>query len=215
MTLVENLYGQVLTRSKVERAVIAHVQAWLPAYLSETQRQEETYPDGSPLGVTDLQLPRAWRATNGPVEKWPEDQLPAVVFGSSGLSAPPAMDGRRVYTASWAFALSAVVSGNDYDSTEWLAGIYVAALRLLMVQQPLVAGLEVESLKWEGESYDPLPFEAGRSLAAGTCAFTLEIRDVANASGGPVAPPDDPGVDPGPWSEVDEVELDIERSPIG
>jgi hypothetical protein len=221
-----NLYGPMLTRSRIHRAVIAHVKLWIPHYLAEVQRQEGVRADGvTALGPTDLPLPKSWRPTPGEVRKWPEDQLPAVIFGSPGLgSGGTRKDGEGAYSGAWIISLSAVVGGRDLDTTEWLAGMYTAALRLLMVQQPRVQGLDVQGARWEDEGYDPLPADAGRSLAAGTCTFTLELGGLANAAYGPAAPtddpttypqpPGDPGDDPGPFPTVEEFELDIERSPL-
>jgi hypothetical protein len=219
-----NLYGPVLTLPRIERAVISHVRAWLPAYLSEVQRQEQVQADGvTPLAPNALELPRSWRPTSGPVEKWPEDQLPAVIFGSPGLGdGGTRKDGEGDYSGSWVISLSAVVAGRDYDTVRWATGIYTAALRLLLVQQPRIEGLDVQGARWQDEGYDPLPFEQSRTLMAGTTVFTLELGGLANAAYGPAAPTDDPGAypqppsdpaaDPGPFPTVQTTELDIERS---
>lgn len=211
-----NQIGPHLTLSRVKRATLAHVQAWLPTYLRDVERAEGVRADGAtPLVPGSLPLPRSWRVTDGPVHKWPEDQLPAVIFGSPGLDdSGPRRRGDGEHSGRWVVSLTAVVAGRDADVTDWLVGLYTAALRLLMVQQPLVAGLDMEGVTWQDEAYDDLPAQRTRSLKAGTCTFTMQLGGLASSAFGPVAPLPDPTTDPGPYPTVQDTGMTVERRPL-
>lgn len=209
-----NVFGPILALPTIERLTMAHVRGWLPDYLRDVEAGVAFEPDGvTPLAPGSLPLPRSWRPTSGAVDKWPADQLPAVIFGSPGLGDPPA---RRAegYEGGFVVTLSAVASGNDEASTRWLVGIYVAALRALLAQQSDVEGLPVEGLALEDEGYDDLPFSRSGSLMVGTVAFTMTLRDLVDPTTGPAAPSGDPAIDPGPWPEAETTELILERRPV-
>lgn len=208
-----NVLGPSLSLGRLERAVMAHVRLWLPTYLREAERAEGVQADGvTPLQPGSVPLPRSFRPTDGRVDKWPEDQLPALIFGSPGLAnGGLRRDGRGEYRGTWVVQLTAVASGRDDTTTRWLAGIYCVALRLLLVQQPKVAGLDVDGIAYEDEAYDRLPFSRGRSLMAGSVSFTLGAGAVASARGGVSAPLPSPTTDPGPPPEVTETDVTIER----
>lgn len=210
-----NVFGQALSLPTIERALMAHVRRWFPDYLRDAERAEGFRADGvTPLEVGTLQLPRSWRPADQ-VDKWAEDQLPAVIFGSPGLSdAGPRRDGSGKHEGPWVFSLTTVVSGRDDQATRWLCGIYTVALRLLFLQQPMIAGLPVESCKYADEAYDPLPFRRQRSLMGGTVVFELVLSGLGDASGGPLEPAADPIPDPGPWPEVENTALDLDRSAL-
>ena len=216
----QNVFGPVWTLGAIKRPLITHLRLWLPDYLREVERAEGMRPDGRggwvehEAGTVDL--PKSWRRTNGDVRKWPEDQLPAVLIGLPGLTADGVrIDGRHHVHETHVLALSAMVGGRDYEATEWLSGVYVAALELLMIQQPNVAGLPIERLTYADKAHDVLPdSERSRTLVAGTATFTFELRDVADASAGPIEPSEDPVPDPGAFPEVEDTEIEIERSAI-
>jgi hypothetical protein len=207
----DNVFGPFLTLSDVEDAVLAHVRAWIPDYLREVERHLVTRPSGQTLVPGTLPLPKSYERASQ-VDKWPESQLPAVVFSSPGLAdGGLRRDGAGTYEGTWVVALHSVVAGNDDRSTRWLAGAYTAALRLLMTQQAMVEGLDVEAVEYADEAYDQIPHVRARSLMAGTATFELTVRDLASASAGPSAPSGEPATDPGPWPEVEETELIVEK----
>ena len=218
-----DLLGTSLSLPTLERRLTAHCRKWMPQYLRAAEREEEVGPDGGALVVGSLPLPRTWRATSGPVDKWPEDQLPAVIFGSPGLAeGGPRRDGRGLYAGTWAFGFTAVTSGRDDVATRWLCGVYAVALRLMFVQQPAVEGLDVQSCEYQDEGYDPLPFRRTGSLMAGTVTFTIGVGGLASArhglpaptDGGLPVPPADPTADPGPVPTVQTTHHQIERTPV-
>lgn len=210
-----NVFGAALSLPTIERGVMAHVRGWFPDYLRDAERREGVRADGvTALAPGDLPLPRSWRPA-AEVDKWAEDQLPAVIFGSPGLSdSGPRRDGYGKHEGPWVFSLTVVASGRDDQTTRWLCGVYTAALRLLFLQQPAVEGLPVESCTYADEAYDRLPFRRGRSLMAGTVVFELVLRDLGDASAGPLSPAENPIPDPGPWPDVENTALDLDRSAL-
>lgn len=209
---VENLFGPVLTLGRVERSVMAHVRLWVPTYLPEVERSEGVRADGvTPLEPGSLPLPKSYRPADR-LDKWPADQLPALIFGSPGLGDDgPRRRGDGAISGGWVFSLTAVASGRDDETTRWLCGIYTATLRLLFAQQPLIAGLDVESCAYEDEAYDGLPFSRSGSLMAGTVTFTLGLGGLASSAHGPAEPLADPLPDPGPWPTVQDTSLTVEK----
>jgi hypothetical protein len=211
-----NVYGVALSRGRIQRATTAHVRRGVPDYWRVAARQEGVQADGATaLEVGTLQLPRSWRRTQGELDRWPEDQLPALIFGSPGLSDEGVRrDGEGKHEGTWVFSWTAVVSGRDDDVTGWLVGIYTLALRLLFLQQPLIEGLPVTKCSYADEAYDGLPFRRSRSLMAGTVVFELGLKDLGSARGGPVDPAENPIPDPGPWPVVENTGLDLDRSAL-
>jgi hypothetical protein len=86
-------FGPLVAASDMEDAVLAQLQAWLPDYLAEVERTHG-------LQVGSLPQPRSW-VLSSEVERFPEEQLPAVMLASPGLTDPPLADGTGVYTARW------------------------------------------------------------------------------------------------------------------
>lgn len=210
---VANLLRGSLSLATVERCVMAHTRLWLPTYLRDAERAEGVMPDGvTELEPGSLPLPRSYRPTDGRVDKWGEDQLPALIFGSPGVDEGTLRhDGRGRYTARWIFQLTVVYSAKDDTLTRFGTAVYASALLQLFVQQQAIEGLEVEGIVPLDLAFDRLAFSPSRALGAATLAFSLEAGAVADARGGPLEPLDDPLDDPGAWPEVTDVEHDIER----
>lgn len=210
---VANQVGEALSLGRIERATMAHIRKWLPTYLREAERLEEVQADGvTALEVGSLPLPRSWRPAEGRLDKWPAEQLPAIIFGSPGLGDPPRRTGRGDHEGEWVLSATAVVSGNDDVTTRHLVGIYGVALRLLFAKQPLIEGLPVESIKYADEAYDGLPFSRSGSLMAGTVVFELGLSGLVTSGPGPLEPLEDPLDDPGPWPDVQTYDLTVDRS---
>lgn len=218
-----DLYGPGLSLPVIERALTAHVRLWYPTYLADAERSVEFRADGvTPVQPGDVPRPRAWRPAEGRVDKWPADQLPAIIFGSPGLADGVRRNGRGEHSGEWAFGFTAVASARDDTSTRWVVGLHALALRKIFIQQPAVEGLPVESCTYEDEAYDPLPFARSGSLMAATVTFSIGLAELGSARGGPAAPvaggpavpPADPLADPPALPEVLETDHDITRRPV-
>jgi hypothetical protein len=81
--------GPIVSGHDVEQATLAVLRRWMPTYLAEAERQT-----GRVVG--SLPVIRGWTVATT-FDKWPEDQLPAIVLISPGLASPPDADGSGEY----------------------------------------------------------------------------------------------------------------------
>lgn len=201
------IFGQIVSGDDVETWVVETLQKWLSTYLSEVERQHD-------LEAGVLQRPRSIVRTGG-LDKFPEDQLPALLVISVGTSEDPLKEGTGAYRARWDVGAGCVVSARTMQETRVLAMHYGAALRALLVQRPSLDGHAAGTV-WKSETYDDLDFDDGRSLAIAAVAFTVEVHDVVLANAGPTAPdaPLTPDTDPWPLDPIaNEVDVVVESKP--
>ena len=185
--------GKVVSGHEVEAAAIAVLKKWSSTYIAYFERQTNREV-GS--------LPRIRAYTTTPVfDKWPEDQLPAVVLISPGISAPPLPDGSGLYRASFALAVAVVVSTANLADTAELTKLYVAALRTCIIQHQSLEGF-AQGVDWLDENYDNLPFEDNRSLGAGQANFGVEVGSLSRRWNGPTTPWDEEVTDTLPTDPV-------------
>jgi hypothetical protein len=213
---VTNRIGQAVSWRDLRRWALAGSRLWLPSYLRDAERHEGLVPPY-------CALPASFRPAPD-VRKWPEEALPSLIIVSPGLTdSPPVKQADRSFQTEWIVAFSAVVHGKNEAETELMASCYGVALRLMVLQQagdwatlPGYVGpsVGVDSIIWEDEGYDEIPASRSRTLVAATVTFTIVFRNTATSLGGPIEPPVNPITDPGPWPEVLDVELDIEREAI-
>jgi hypothetical protein len=197
-------FGPIVSGGDVEQWVLELLRTWLSTYLSEVERQHD-------LEAGWLQRPRAYVRT-GSLDKWPEDQLPAVLVISVGTAEPPIKEGTGAYRARFVIRTGALVSASTEEATHALAQHYGAALHTLLVQRPSLDGHAAGTV-WMGETYDDLDYDDGRSLSVAIVEFTVEVHDVAIANAGPLTPsaPLDPDTDPWPLDPTaDVVEVVVE-----
>jgi hypothetical protein len=197
----------------VEQAIVAQGRKWLPDYLAEVERFHA-------FVVGTLPLPRSW-VVSSEVEKMPEDQTPAVLVASPGLTDPPRADGRGIYVARWRVNVAVHLSaaGNTYALRN--ARLYALAVRALYVQQQLLDGLDVRRIEWQDERYDTLPSIDDRSVCTAVVEFAVEIADVTTRHAGPLAPilpPTDANTPPTPespeWPTAQTADVAIDKEPI-
>lgn len=198
------IFGRIVTGADVEAWSWATLRTWISTYLAEVERQ-------SGLVAGSLQRPRGF-VTAPSLDKWPEDQLPALLLISVGMSEPPLKQGDGRFRARWEMGLACVVSARREDESRALAMRYMAALRALFVQRPSLDGNAAGTV-WLGEQYDQLEYDDARSLTAGLAQFTVEVEDVVSANAGPLRAdkPLDPDVDPWPaWATAKVVGVTVE-----
>jgi hypothetical protein len=201
-------YGSLVAASDVEAAVVALGRKWIADYLAEVERQHA-------LEVGSLPLPRAWVITSD-VEKMPEDQTPAVVVSSPGLTDPPTADGQGRYTASWRLLLSPVVSARGNEHALRLARLYALALRALVLQQQVIdPDLAAVRVEWRDERYDVLDSIDDRTVCVGLVELAVVVADVTSRHAGPLDPLLGPG-DLGPtspsWPTATTADVDVDKS---
>ncbi len=207
-----NLFGRIVSRTAVERAVIASLNIWLDSALGELERIDD-WPLNSikrPMGIV----------TRSQFAKWPEDQLPVILVICAGLAGTPVEHAGGRYDASWLVGVAPIVSDVDEDSTRDLAGAYGAAVRTAVLQHsmlksPINPDGFSSSIDWVGEDDTDIPFLASRSLASTRVVFQVSVETAVTKQAGPRTPPETPWVDPGEWPEITHVEIDVEPVPAG
>jgi hypothetical protein len=202
------IFERIVSGADVEDWCEQLVRTWISTYLAEKERQ-----DGLTAGM--IPRPRGWTVAPD-VNKWPEDQLPAIVFESTGIPELPRKDGGGRYRARWALRITTVVSARDERSSRRLASRYTAALRALFTQRPSLDG-NANGVDWVAEAYNELSFDDQRSLGHGTVALLVEVDDVTTAGAGPATPaePLSPDIDAWPdWPTVKTADVDVVGEPI-
>lgn len=196
--------GPVVTGRDVELAALAMLKRWSSTYLAEAERQ---------TGRTPGSLPRIRAWTTAPdFEKWPEDQLPAVLLLSPGLVEVPRADGRGFYRAQFALGVAVIVSTAKMEETAALAKLYCAVHRLCVLQHPSLEGFAAGTT-WLDEKYDDLPSIDDRSLGAGQAIFAVEVDGMSARWNGPATPNEPPSPDTEPIPQDPTVET-VEVVPI-
>lgn len=197
-------FGQILTGTDVENAVTEHLKAWSPTYLAELERQSGRDPEALPRV-------KSWNVVPAEPEKWPENQLPAVLVISPGLIGEPEEEGDGKTYATWNLSLSAICSAKSGKAPRQLAHLYVAHLRAIMVQRPSISEF-AQDTQWLGEVYDTVPQELRRTLSGATAAFAVQVPNVIDRYGGPNEPLEEPYEEPSDWPTVEETDVTAEKS---
>jgi len=199
------IFGRIITGGDVERWALALTRKWFSTYLAESERQH---------GIVAGTLPRPRAIVLGPsFDKWPEDQVPAVIVTSPGTADLPWRDGDGLYRARWTLEPGVLCSARTQAESHDLAALYGGALELLFLQRPSLDGY-ANGVAWLGIRYDDLGYDDTRSLYAARVQLVVEVADVAQSLAGPTTPdePLDPDTDPWPaWPLVQTVELDVEK----
>jgi hypothetical protein len=171
MSLVETptLFERIVTGHDVEQWVLELLRRWSGTYLSEVERQHG-YEAGAIARV------KGW-AIGVSFDKWPEDQLPAVIVVSPGLVPPPTKTGEGRYSARWRIDVGIVCSAATQEKSHEQAMLFVAAHKAIIAQHPSLEGHAAGAL-WLDESYDQLDYDDSRSLYSGTASFAVEVDNV-------------------------------------
>lgn len=191
--------GLIVTASALEQATLALLQARLVAYGQAVAAQ---------AGVPAPAPPRSYTAAAG-LDRWAEDQLPAVVVVCPGTVGRPELR-EGTYSAAFGLVLGLYCSAATEGSTHELVRLWCAAARTCLAQAPSLGGL-CSDLVLLDESYAELPVDGRRSVAAGTVAWEARVDAISDAYAGPLlgtAPPDNQ-----PWPGVQSTSVAVERLP--
>lgn len=195
------VFGPIVTGSAVEDAVEAHLKLWLPTYLAELERQ-------TGRAVGSVPAPRSYLVTTR-LEKRPEDQIPACIIISPGLSGPPERAGDGTITAWWRIEVAIAASAKDRETSNELAKLYGAAIRTLLLQQPSLGGV-ANAISLVGESYDEVPTNL---LDVGSYALVhadVQVAAITDTNGGP----SHPDTAPADWPLVDSSHIIVRKESI-
>jgi len=205
---VSSIFGPIVSGGDVEQWCLEVLEKWSGTYLAELERIHG-------LTAGELQRPRRF-LVGQTLDKWPEDQVPAVVLVSAGLAEPPKRRGDGTYDARWLMGLGCVCSARTEEKTHALAQIQLAAHRQILLQRPSLEG-RAAGMTWLDDDYAQLPYDDNRSLGAAMAFFTVQVNGVGQTGAGPVTPADplSPDTDPWPaWPEVDTVQIDVKKEDL-
>ena len=203
-------FGPLVAASDVEAAVVSQLRKWLVTYLAEIDRQQRQ-------DVGTMPPPRSY-VISSDVERMPEDQTPAVIVVSPGLSDPPRPDGGGAFVARWQINVGAQLSARGNEHALRLARLYALALRALLVQQQALDGLAVRRIDWLSERYDELDSIDDRTVCVAVVELAIEVADVTTRHAGPLEPLLPPEPAPGPdsptWPLAETADVTVTKEPL-
>lgn len=198
------LFGPLVHSGKVEQAVQSTLQAWIPTYLREIERQHDK-DQGS------LPSPRSYRLVSESADpvRWPEDQLPSIIILCPGFAQEPDHQGSGAYRARYAVSVAAMVSARDQGATRQLARLYGIAIAAVLLQKPSLNDF-ASGVQWVDESYDDIPNDQQRSLACAIEGFTVDVDRVLDTTQGPLTADASEEEESPEWTEIEEVIIETE-----
>lgn len=198
-----SVFGPIVNQPAIQQAVVETIDLWIVTYLAEIERQNDLEPRA-------IQLPKSYiTSDDGELNKWPEDQLPAILVMCPGNANDP-VERADGYTANFAVNVAAIVSQRDKESTTTMAGYYGAALMALIVQNPSLGGI-ANGVRWRGGRTDDLAPDDARSIAAAVHVFEVEVENVVQlADFGLNEPPEDP-YEAFEFETPDSITVDVEQ----
>jgi hypothetical protein len=205
------VFGRLVGAHHVENAVVNLLDTWVDEYLAQVERisSEE---------VNSIQRPRAVRVSSEQ-EKMPEDQTPALIVASPGLTDTPWTEGPDKYTARWDIEVGLVVSAKgitEYGSPRALrlARMYALAVRAIVVQQVDADGVLFRR-DWIDERYDTLDSIDDRTICLSRVRFSIEVPDTLTRSDGPLEPGTGPFPEPAPdWPVAIDADIEVQKYPL-
>lgn len=203
----DSLFGRLIAAADVEDALQVSLEQTIEDYLCEVERQHG-------IEVGTLERPRSW-VVSADVEKFVEDQLPAVIIASPGTDAePPIADGQGRYLAKWNLDVAVHIAARAEREALRLARYYALAIRAAALQQasPLFVGVD-----WLGESYDLLDSSSDRSICNARVRLAVQVAEVVNRNAGPPGywPESGTGEPESPeWPVAESADVEIVKVPI-
>lgn len=204
------ILGTFLTSWEVEQAVIAHLAEWMPDYLPHRKRRAATLLDEA---IPDFPLPRSYEVTPREPDRWKEDDLPAILVVSPGLTDAPKHDGGGTYRGTFDVGIAAICSAGDESTSKLFASLYFDACRAILLDKPSLGGV-AENVTSRSAENDWLSGERNRSLAATFGNFDVSVPDLTVVTGGPADHLEDPSVDPGEFDTPETIETELIKEPI-
>jgi hypothetical protein len=198
------IFGPSIDSDDVERAVITHLQSWLPIYIPAIRRIKDPNNERWPEGVAAI---RSYSVTHYEGH-WPENQIPALVVQSPGEVDDPRTeeDGRVIGFFGVSIMVVCEGGGEDpEDDAKTLSRLYASAIRMAMMQHPDLSGFS-NAVGMGPELNDAITrgVEAERSLAGSVRRYVVEVENVVNLKEGPLEPLEDPEAPPDGWPHVKE-----------
>lgn len=150
----------IVTAGGVRRAVEALLKEQMPAVLTKLATQE---------GVL-LPAPVSWNRLSD-FTAISEQQSPAVVVTTPGITRVLPTVGCRAPVADWEARVFVVVRGRTFEETADRVAGYTAAVRSVLLAARRLPGY-AESVTWGGETYAELVSDSTRTVGAGSVSVT-------------------------------------------
>lgn len=205
------IFGAFIASWQLEQAVIAHLRAWMPDYLPYVYRQAKEILDKPALPA--FPLPKSYTVVPREPDKWKEDQLPAILVVSPGLTDRPTQDGADNYRATFDLGIAAIVSTGSEETSKLFADLYFAAASMICLDKPSL-GSFAEGTTMESAENDWLTGERNRTLASTFGNFNVAVAGFREITGGPPDHLEDPSTDPGDFETPLTTELELEKEEI-
>jgi hypothetical protein len=193
-----DVYGDWIHPKQVEQAVLATIEHWIENYLREAEYQFSWNGEAP--------LPRSYRRVND-FDPIGVEQLPLIMAISPGLTDRPSMEGDGSFTFTWAVGVGILVSARTFEETRDLAGLYVTAVRALLLQNGSLGGF-ADGTYLLDERYDDAPSDMSRTMGSAQVMFEVQVSNVVNRRRGPKALPMAPGTEHG---RVETVHVEVDR----
>lgn len=227
-----SIIGPLFQPGDLEERVIETLKTWLPSYLNEVSWRAtveenlpllaEEYPEADEAELLEelqdridagtikprrLATPNSY-ATVSEYDRFPEQQLPAIIVAAPGMVERPTRSGDGFLRGTWSIEVSATVSADSAKSTRRLAQMYLAAIQGAMLQRRSL-GDPFSAADLTAVEYADIPSERRRSIIAGVSVFEVVVNRMLSVKQGPISPePPDPI--PATWPEISEINVSIE-----
>lgn len=201
-----NQFGLLYNSWDFEAEVAAFLDRWIDSYLSETERRLDLTP-------RYYARPKSLNVAFDD-EKFPENQLPAILVVVDGFEDPTRIGG-DIYSGWLTWSLVIWVKGQTEKDAHKFAQTYGAAIRSLVLKRPSLDGT-VNTTEWEGESYGSFitSGERNRTIAGVAIDFRSLIDAVVDGNG-PLEPD---ASDPLPvypdWPEIVSKDFTLDSVPL-
>lgn len=205
------IFGAFTAAWQVEQGVIAHLREWMPDYLPYVYRQAEELLDNDTLPA--FPRPRSYTVVPREPDKWPEDQLPAILVVSTGLADEPTQDGAGLYRAAFNIGIGAICSAGEEATTKLFADLYFTAASMICLDKPSLGGV-AEDTRLQSAENDWLDAGRNRTLAATFGNFVVRVAPFRTVTGGPLTHLVDPDTDPGDFETPLTTDLQLEKEEI-
>lgn len=197
-----NIIGEVWHPGLLEDAAEAALRAWFASGLEAAQAQDEAAP-------AKLAPPRSYNVMSDEDDRWPDQQLPAIIIESPGMvETPDRAQGDGSWHATWALSVSAICRGRTEREARRVAQLYWAAICLAMLQRRSL-GDDRYAVTLVDSALTTVEGEKRRTLAGATALFHVEVTDMFCDLAGPLGP-DVPDPMPETWPAVTETNIETE-----
>jgi len=188
-------WGPLVTTVDVDGWVLAHLEKWLPTYLTKVERERDLRQTGDrPF----LERPHRYRNVLLEDEFLDEDLPLVAVTSSTGNNVTS--DGEGFVSAELAVVVTVVLRGQDAENSKQNAALYEGSVRRLLLDKPdldredgLVGVVSCDSFR-----VAPVADVSGegRYLCAGMNAWTVAVDKINKIGSGPLDPDLILGTDP-------------------